>query len=84
MQLRPCPVAIGATIQAITRRIVERFEPKAVILFGSCARGEKDQNSDLDLLIRSYETFATYRPNRNSMLRRMLKDSKVLNGRRAG
>ena len=94
------------TIQAITQLIVERFEPEQVILFGSCARGEEDENSDLDLmvvlrpgvepprrgnpihaaiadhfvlpvdlLIRSYEAFATYRPNPNSMLSRMLEDS---------
>ncbi len=102
------------TIQAITQLIVERFEPEQVILFGSCARGEEDENSDLDLmvvlrpgqepprqgnpihaaiserfvlpvdlLIRSYETFATYRPNPNSMLSRMLEDSEILYDRQA-
>ena len=39
------------TIQAITQLIVERFEPEQNILFGSCARGEDDENSDLDLLV---------------------------------
>ena len=102
------------TIEAITQLIVERFEPEQVILFGSCARGEEDENSDLDLmvvlrpgeepprrgnpirraiaerfvlpvdlLVRSYEAFATYRPNPNSMLSRMLEDSEVLYDRRA-
>ena len=102
------------TIQAITQLIVERFEPEQVILFGSCARGEEDENSDLDLLvvlrpgqkpphrgnpirraiadhfvlpvdllIRSYETFAKYRPNPTSMLSRMLEDSEVLYDRHA-
>ena len=97
------------TIQAITQLIVERFQPEQIILFGSVARGEEDENSDLDLLvvlrpgvepprrgnpiraaiserfllpvdllIRSYETFTTYRPNPNSMLSRMLEDSEVL------
>ena len=37
----------------------------------------------MDLLIRSYETFAKYRPNPNSMLRRMLEDSEVLYDRQA-
>ena len=37
----------------------------------------------VDLLIRSYETFATYLPNPNSMLSRMLEDSEVLYDRRA-
>lgn len=102
------------TIEAITRLIVDRFQPEQVILFGSCARGEVDENSDLDLLvvlrpgeepphrgnpirraiaeqfvlpvdllIRSYETFAKYRPNPKSMLSRMLEDSEVLYDRRA-
>ena len=102
------------TIQAITQLIVERFQPEQIILFGSVARGEEDENSDLDLmvvlrpgekpprrgnpihaaiserfvlpvdlLIRSYETFTTYRPNPNSMLSRMLEDSEVLYDRRA-
>ena len=39
------------TIQAITQLIVERFQPEQVILFGSCARGEADENSDLDLMV---------------------------------
>ncbi len=102
------------TIQAITQLIVERFQPEQIILFGSVARGEEDDNSDLDLmvvlrpgvdpphrgnpirraiaerfvlpvdlLIRSYETFAAYRPNPNSTLSRMLEDSVVLYDRQA-
>ena len=102
------------TIEAITQLIVERFQPEQIILFGSVARGEDDENSDLDLmvvlrpgeepprqgnpirraiaerfllpvdlLIRSYETFTTYRPNPNSMLSRMLEDSEVLYDRHA-
>ncbi len=102
------------TIQAITQLIVQRFQPEQVILFGSVARGEEDENSDLDLmvvlrpgeepprqdnpirraiaerlllpmdlLIRSYETFTTYRPNPDSMLSRMLEGSEVLYDRRA-
>ncbi len=102
------------TIDAITQLIVERFQPEQIILFGSVARGEEDDNSDLDLmvvlrpgvdpphrgnpirraiaerfvlpvdlLIRSYETFAAYRPNPNSTLSRMLEDSVVLYDRQA-
>ena len=37
-----------ATIQAITRLIVERFDPEQIILFGSHARGEANEHSDLD------------------------------------
>ncbi len=39
------------TIQAITQLIVDRFQPEQVILFGSVARGEEDENSDLDLMV---------------------------------
>ena len=102
------------TIRAISQLIVDRFQPEQVILFGSCARGDEHEHSDLDLmvvlrpgqespghgnpihaaiseqfvlpvdlLIRSYEAFAKYRPNPNSMLSRMLEDSEVLYDRRA-
>ena len=39
------------TIQAITQLIVDRFQPEQIILFGSCARGEENQHSDLDLMV---------------------------------
>ncbi len=39
------------TIQAITQLIVQRFQPEQIILFGSVARGEEDENSDLDLMV---------------------------------
>ncbi|MDE2990213.1 MAG: nucleotidyltransferase domain-containing protein [Chloroflexota bacterium] len=39
------------TIEAVTQLIVARFEPEQVIMFGSCARGDIDENSDLDLLV---------------------------------
>ena len=39
------------TIEAVTRLIVERFEPEQIIMFGSCARGDTDENSDLDLMV---------------------------------
>ena len=39
------------TIDAITQLIVERFQPEQIILFGSVARGEEDDNSDLDLMV---------------------------------
>lgn len=34
-----------------TRRIVEQFHPVKVILFGSHARGEADERSDIDLIV---------------------------------
>jgi len=38
-------------LQEITRAIVERFNPRRVVVFGSHARGEAGPDSDLDLFI---------------------------------
>ena len=38
-------------IQQMVRRIVSRFHPERIILFGSHARGDADPDSDVDLLI---------------------------------
>lgn len=38
-------------LQAIVGRIVEKFGPKRVILFGSHARDEHREDSDLDLFV---------------------------------
>ena len=38
-------------IEEMVRRIVERFHPDQVILFGSYARGQAGPNSDVDLLV---------------------------------
>jgi len=38
-------------LQEITRRLVEEFHPEKVILFGSHAWGEPNEDSDLDLFI---------------------------------
>ncbi|MBI3272847.1 MAG: nucleotidyltransferase domain-containing protein [Planctomycetes bacterium] len=35
----------------VTRRIVEAFHPKKILLFGSYARGTPREDSDLDLLV---------------------------------
>jgi len=40
-----------AIIADMVRRIVERFSPDKVILFGSYARGEASPHSDVDLLV---------------------------------
>ncbi len=39
------------TIDRMVRRIVERFHPDLVILFGSHARGAAGPDSDVDLLV---------------------------------
>lgn len=41
----------AAVLHLIAERIVERFHPEKIILFGSRARGEATPGSDFDLLI---------------------------------
>jgi predicted nucleotidyltransferase len=38
-------------IEEIVRRIVEGVDPEKVILFGSYAYGEPDEDSDIDILV---------------------------------
>ena len=38
-------------LNRIVRRVVERFDPERIILFGSRARGDSRPDSDFDLLI---------------------------------
>ena len=40
-----------AAIAEMVRRIVARFDPEKIILFGSHARGETTRGSDVDLLV---------------------------------
>ena len=40
-----------ALINRMVKRIVKRFQPEQVILFGSHARGEAGPDSDVDLLV---------------------------------
>jgi predicted nucleotidyltransferase len=35
----------------MVRRIVDRFDPEQIILFGSAARGDATRDSDVDLLV---------------------------------
>ncbi len=39
------------TIEAVAQLVAERFNPEQIILFGSYARGEAGEHSDVDLLI---------------------------------
>jgi predicted nucleotidyltransferase len=45
------PPVTDALLADITRRIVERFQPYQVVLFGSHAYGRPDLDSDVDLLV---------------------------------
>ncbi len=40
-----------ATIRTMVNRIVERFQPRRVLLFGSHARGTATRHSDVNLLV---------------------------------
>ena len=42
---------IGAEIDRLVQRIVRRFRPDKVILFGSHGRGDARPDSDVDLLV---------------------------------
>ena len=45
------PPVTDALLAGITRRIVEKFQPHKVVLFGSYAYGTPDLDSDVDLLV---------------------------------
>jgi predicted nucleotidyltransferase len=45
------PPVTDALLSDITRRIVEKFQPYKVVLFGSYAYGAPDLDSDVDLLV---------------------------------
>src|SRR5438132_13391426 len=47
-RLNPFP---ESAIKKIVRRIVQRFHPDQIILFGSHARGDATADSDVDLLV---------------------------------
>jgi len=42
---------IQAVIRNIVRKLVEAYAPQRIILFGSYAYGQPDEDSDIDLLI---------------------------------
>lgn len=43
--------SVQKKIDDMVRRIVERFHPEKIILFGSYARGQAGPDSDVDLLV---------------------------------
>jgi predicted nucleotidyltransferase len=44
-------MTIDTVLKRMVRRIVRKFNPEQVILFGSYARGDADTDSDVDLLV---------------------------------
>ena len=51
MPRKPKPMTPRAAIDRMVKRIVARFRPERVILFGSQARGDSGPDSDVDLLV---------------------------------
>ncbi|MBF0179126.1 MAG: nucleotidyltransferase domain-containing protein [Magnetococcales bacterium] len=51
-------IITDAELAAMIARIAEAIHPERIILFGSHARGEADENSDLDLLVVVDEDFS--------------------------
>src|SRR5437588_7767666 len=47
----PAPDVPLRAIQRFARRIIERFSPEKIVLFGSYAYGTAHQESDVDLLV---------------------------------
>ncbi|HEC02267.1 MAG TPA: nucleotidyltransferase domain-containing protein [Phycisphaerales bacterium] len=62
-------------ISEVTRRIVERFEPRRIILFGSYANGTPTEESDLDLLIIKDSDVPSRQQNRK--VRKILSDLRI-------
>jgi predicted nucleotidyltransferase len=44
-------IAVRGAIDEMVRRIVARFAPERIVLFGSHARGDAGPESDVDLLV---------------------------------
>lgn len=60
------------TIREMAGKIVEAFHPERIILFGSYARGEAGEDSDVDLLVVANDTRP--KPMRSVPLYRLLSD----------
>lgn len=43
--------ALGREINRIAEQVIKRYKPEKIILFGSAARGEFSEDSDVDMLI---------------------------------
>jgi len=56
-------------IDRITKRIVHEVHPQRILLFGSWARGQANQDSDIDLLVVEREPFGPTRSRRQEAAR---------------
>ena len=60
-------------IERMARRIVTEVDPEKVVLFGSWARGEASEQSDVDFLV-----IDQWKDSRYHVVGRALKEGKVL------
>jgi len=56
-------------IDRITQRIVHEVHPQRILLFGSWARGQANQDSDIDFLVVEREPFGPTRSRRQEAAR---------------
>lgn len=71
--MTPLWVVTPEKIDAAIKRIAEIAQPKRVVLFGSCARGETRIGSDLDVLVITNDDVASARAE-SVRIRRALRD----------
>lgn len=64
-----------AQIDTVVQRIVENVNPEKIILFGSYAEGNPNENSDLDILIIKETDMPRYK--RNSEVKKYLRGLKI-------
>jgi len=62
-------VTVSKDIDALAKIIVQEYQPDSIVLFGSQARGEAGEDSDIDLLVISDKEKDTPRPHRGRDLR---------------
>ncbi|MEJ7631435.1 MAG: nucleotidyltransferase domain-containing protein [Rubrobacteraceae bacterium] len=60
---------LGADLEWLVGRIRDGYEPEKIILFGSLARGETHEDSDIDLIIYSLEEYENARKRGSSFLK---------------
>jgi len=49
--IQPSPAGSDPVVNEVVRRLVDAYHPERIYLFGSAARGERDPNSDYDVLL---------------------------------
>ncbi len=69
------PVISREEIDAVIKRLAEDAHPERIVLFGSYARGEAQEDSDLDLLV--IETEVEDRAAEMVRLRRLLRPLRI-------